>query len=45
MQERLAQSKDRLLAALAQIDGRPCDMDCAAEAKYALCRFGLPDGD
>lgn len=47
MQGRLAESKAQLQEVLAEIEAKPEDMDCAANAKRVLSQFGLsqPDSD
>ncbi|QPI66016.1 MerR family transcriptional regulator [Vreelandella venusta] len=41
MQKRLAVSKAQLKEVLAEIEAKPQDTDCAANAKRVLSRFGL----
>ena len=41
MQQRLAESKVQLVAVLSEIEAKPEDMDCAANAKRVLSQFGL----
>ena len=45
MQERLAQGKAQLLEVLAQIEGKPEDMDCATNAKRVLSHFGFVENE
>jgi DNA-binding transcriptional MerR regulator len=41
LQAQLAQSKAQLLALMQQIEAKPQDMDCAANAKRVLSEMGL----
>ncbi|MDX1635943.1 MAG: MerR family transcriptional regulator [Marinobacter sp.] len=41
MEQRLAASKAQLLDVLADIEAKPQDMDCAANAKRVLSQYGL----
>lgn len=43
LQMRLARSKTRLIALLAEIEAKPHDMDCAANAKRVLSRMWSED--
>lgn len=45
MQKRLAVSKAQLKEVLAEIEAKPQDTDCAANAKRVLSRFGLSPQD
>jgi len=45
LEARLAQSKGQLLALLAEIEARPEDIDCAANARRVLSRLQLGEMD
>lgn len=44
-EKRLAQSKEQLLEVLAEIEAKPEDIDCAANARRVLSQFGLSTPD
>jgi DNA-binding transcriptional MerR regulator len=41
LEQRLAQSKTHLLALIDEIEGKPDDLDCAANAKRVLAKMNL----
>ena len=45
LQAQLAQSKAHLVEAMAQIEGKPQDMDCAANARRMLTEMRLVESD
>lgn len=45
LQQRLAQSKTHLLALIDEIEGKPDDLDCAANAKRVLSKMNLGEMD
>lgn len=41
LQKRLAESRTQLLEVLHEVERKPADMDCAANAKRVLAQFGM----